>query len=54
MKILTDNEMDQVTGGWGFIVGYIGGHVIDAALRQASNTENMFQNTNGSLPYNRL
>lgn len=53
MKELNEYQVANVAGG-NFLLGYIGGHLMDLLLTEAWNTHNMFQDDNFSLPYNRL
>lgn len=55
MKKLTAAETEQVSGGaYQFLIGYLGSKLLDGTLRAASEIENMYQEQNRSLPYNRL
>lgn len=55
MKKLTTIETEQVSGGvYQFFIGYIGSKLLDGTLSAASDVDNMYQNQNRSLAYNRL
>ena len=55
MKKLTISETKQVSGGaLQFFIGYFGTKLLDGTLRAASDVNNMYQDQNRSLPYNRL
>ena len=55
MKELTANETTMVSGGfWQFFGSYLTGKAIDKALDLAAEKDDLFQDTNQSLPYNRL
>lgn len=54
MKELTNNEATMVSGGWGFLINYFAPKAVDELLDLAKEKEDLFQDTNLSLPYNRL
>lgn len=55
MKNLTTTETELVSGGgFQFLLGYFGSKLLDRTMSAASDVDNMFQNQNRSLPYNRL
>jgi hypothetical protein len=57
MKNLTDAEQTLVSGGnsiLGALATYVGEKLIEAAIKSALEKEDLFQDTDMRLPYNRL
>ncbi|MFQ3249300.1 hypothetical protein [Glaciecola sp.] len=57
MKNLTDAEQKMISGGnplAGFLWTYLGEKLVEAALEAASEVDDMYQNPDMRLPYNRL
>jgi hypothetical protein len=57
VKNLTAKEQTLVSGGnplAGFLIGYLGEKLLEVTLESAKNKKDLFQDTNMSLPYNRL
>jgi hypothetical protein len=55
MKDLTTSELTLVSGGfYGFVIGYVGGKVLDSVFSAAARSNALFQDDYILLPYNRL
>jgi hypothetical protein len=55
MKTLTNIEMEEVSGGSiSHLISYVVPVIVKAALKAASDVEDMYQDPTRSLPYNRL
>jgi bacteriocin-like protein len=57
MKTLTNNELNMVSGGNIFvhtIISLLGEEIFKQAIELAAEKEDLFQDSNMYLPYNRL
>ncbi|GAC27996.1 hypothetical protein [Brumicola pallidula] len=55
MKNLTNAEVQQVSGGFlQALLSFFGPKLVDKTLEAAANVDDMYQDPNRSLPYNRL